>query len=97
MPRGWGFRWMWWFPSIYWPWTGWWFWRCRWFPWLPRWWWTGIYGPVAWTPYGPVIPGYTSPPIPPKTESEYLKEQKRILEEELKEIERRIKELEESK
>jgi len=83
-----------------------WFWQCRWFPWLPRWWWTGMYGPVTWTPRGPVlaqnatgvIPQVSSrgfPIVQPTSEIEYLKQQKQMLEEQLKGIEKRIKELEE--
>ncbi len=87
-----------------------WGWRCRWFPWLPRWWWTGIYGPVRWTPQGPVLesqleegkeaglgeaPATTFQVTPSaKDELEALKEERRMLEEELKFIERKIKELE---
>ena len=103
--RGRGFRWMFWLTGM--PrWVRWgygysgvypWFWRCRWFPWLPRGWWTGMYGPVTWTPQGPVLAQQIQQHITQPTvqnEIEYLKEQKRMLEEELKAIEKRIKELE---
>ena len=33
---------------------------CRWFPWMPRWWWSGMYGPVEWTPQGPVLASQTA-------------------------------------
>ena len=82
---------------------------CRWFPWMPRWWCTGIYGPVQWTPRGPVLtsqlpqtrygyyPYQAQAPMPqlqPINEIEALRQQKQILEMELKDIEARIKELE---
>ncbi|HDH45074.1 MAG TPA: hypothetical protein ENG66_06775 [Thermococcus sp.] len=98
-------------PYAFWP--GWFrgnpFWFCRWFPWLPRWWWTGIYGPVQWTPQGPVLAsqlpqtqyGYypyqaqmPMPQLQPINEIEALRQQKQMLEMELKDIEARIKELE---
>ncbi len=75
-----------------------WFWRCRWFPWLPRWWWTGMYGPVQWTPQGPMLtsqPSTQTIPTQPINEIEALKQEKQILEQELKDIEKRLKELEE--
>jgi len=61
MPFGFGRGWRWGFMATGMP--GWvrpgfgfgWGWNCRWFPWLPRWWWTGMYGPVQWTPQGPVL------------------------------------------
>ena len=73
-----------------------WFWRCRWFPWLPRWWWTGIYGPVQWTPQGPVISQPSVPTTPVQTtDIEYLKQQKQALEQELKAIEDQLRYIEE--
>ena len=73
-----------------------WFWRCRWFPWLPRWWWTGMYGPVQWTPQGPVIsqPSVSTTPVQ-TTDIEYLKRQKQALEQELKAIEDQLRYIEE--
>ena len=41
---------------------------CRWFPWLPRWWWTGMYGPVRWTPQGPVLVSQTQSSTPSTTQ-----------------------------
>ena len=93
------------YPRVAWQYN--WFWRCRWFPWLPRWWWTGMYGPVQWTPQGPILtqqptstqwtPTFTQQPTQPINEIEALKQEKQILEQELKDIEKRLKELEERK
>ena len=64
---------------------------CRWFPWLPRWWWTGMYGPVQWTPQGPVLASQA--PV----QQQMTKEQEiRYLEQELKAIEEEKKMLEQA-
>ena len=68
---------------------------CRWFPWLPRWWWSGIYGPVQWTPRGPVLasqapvqPAVPTQPLPIQFQPGMTKEQEiQYLEEEIKAIE----------
>ena len=98
------------YPTYTWPGFGW-FWRCRWFPWLPRWWWTGMYGPVQWTPQGPVLASqapttqtqptqtqwsFQLPSQPSKDqEIQWLREELKALEEDKKAIEQRMKEIEE--
>lgn len=111
-----GYRWMFWLTGL----PGWlrfgypgfypggqasWSWRCRWFPWLPRWWWTGVYGPVQWTPSGPILAqqaqarpvtsAISSIPSIPTNEIEILKQQKQALEQELMAIEEELKYIEE--
>jgi hypothetical protein len=98
-----GFRWMFWLTGM----PGWMragfgypFGFCRWFPWMPRWWWTGAYGPVAWTPQGPVLASQTStqqiPIAPIQFQPQMTKEQEiRYLEQELKALEEEKKALEE--
>jgi hypothetical protein len=76
---------------------------CRWFPWMPRWWWTGMYGPVQWTPQGPVIASQTAaqpsaqqisvapmqfqPQMTKEQEIQYLEQELQALEEEKKALE----------
>ncbi|RLI97974.1 MAG: hypothetical protein DRP00_03030 [Candidatus Aenigmatarchaeota archaeon] len=110
-----GYRWMFWLTGLpgwlrfgypgyypgYYPAMPFWFWRCRWFPWLPRWWWTGMYGPIQWTPSGPVLAQQArpttpaTPTFPAANEIEALKQQKQALEQELKAIEEELKYIEE--
>jgi len=82
---------------------------CRWFPWMPRWWWSGMYGPVEWTPQGPVLASQTTQPVTPmqfqpqmtkeqeiqylEQELKALEEEKKALEDELESIKKRINEL----
>jgi len=77
---------------------------CRFFPWLPRWWWSGMYGPVQWTPQGPVLasqqlpvqqtyPYQTLPSAQRANELDALKQEKQALLNQLKYIEERLKEL----
>jgi hypothetical protein len=76
---------------------------CRWFPWMPRWWWTGAYGPVQWTPQGPVLASQTNQPstqqipvAPMQFQPQMTKEQEiQYLEQELKALEEEKKALEE--
>ena len=115
MPWGWGgrgYRWMFWLTGL----PGWarfgfgypgwgsYFWSCRWFPWLPRWWWSGIYGPVTWTPQGPMLasqttsttrylPTFPQAPLTKEEEIRYLEEELKALEEEKKMIERELEAL----
>ena len=77
-----------------------WFWRCRWFPWLPRWWWTGMYGPITWTPQGPMLAQSQQPSTQPSNELQNLEQEmkaleqeKQLIEKELEEIKKRIEEL----
>ncbi|MHA1742739.1 MAG: hypothetical protein ACTSV6_00645 [Candidatus Heimdallarchaeota archaeon] len=76
---------------------------CRWFPWMPRWWWTGMYGPVEWTPQGPVLSQQTSAPTqfqptqfqPQMTQPQMTREQEiQALEQEIKNLEEERKALE---
>ena len=69
---------------------------CRFFPWLPRWWWSGMYGPVQWTPQGPVLasqvatmqPKAPTQPFSIEFKPQMRKEQEiQFLEQELKAIE----------
>lgn len=72
---------------------------CRWFPWLPRGWWPGMYGPVEWTPQGPVLVSQTTaqqiPVTPMQFQPQMTKEQEiQYLEQELKALEEEKKALE---
>ena len=78
---------------------------CRWFPWLPRWWWAGIYGPVQWTPQGPVLASQSAdrsttpnkPILPAQFQPQMTREQEiQYLEQELKAMEEERKMLEQA-
>jgi len=77
---------------------------CRWFPWLPRWWWSGAYGPIEWTPQGPVLASQTTQPsaqqipvAPMQFQPQMTKEQEiQYLEQELKALEEEKKLLEQN-
>jgi hypothetical protein len=75
---------------------------CRWFPWMPRWWWSGMYGPVEWTPQGPVLASQSTaqsatqqiPLTPMQFQPQMTKEQEiQFLEQEIKALEEERKAL----
>lgn len=72
---------------------------CRWFPWMPRWWWTGNYGPIEWTPQGPVLASQTAtqPSVQPMPVTPIQFQPQMTKEQEIQFLEQEIKALEEER